>query len=423
MAMRIVVVGGGGREHAITWALARHGHEVVCAPGNPGIAGVAECVAVGAEDVPALVELIGKRRPDLVVVGPEAPLVAGLADAVRALGIPCFGPGTDGAQLEGSKAFTKQLLVDAGVPTAAFRVCTNMAEVDIALTTLGGNVVVKADGLAAGKGVVVCDGAGQARAAAATMLEEGRFGEAGRRVVIERKLRGREASVLAIADGQRLVVLPGAEDHKAVLDGDRGPNTGGMGVVSPTPTMPPELLERVEREVLGPTLAALRARGIDYRGVLYAGIMVDADDGTPWTLEYNCRFGDPEAEPLFVRWQDDPAPWLHGAATGQLPPGAPSFGTGAAVCVIMASHGYPDAPRKGDAITGVEDAESLGDVVVFHAGTKRDGDRLVTSGGRVLAVTASGADVSAARARAYQAVERIRFDGAHYRRDIGARKT
>ncbi|MSP17229.1 MAG: phosphoribosylamine--glycine ligase [Myxococcales bacterium] len=418
--MRILVVGGGGREHALAWALARHGHEVIAAPGNPGIAELAECVPVAAHDVPAQARLAGERRVDLVVVGPEVPLCAGLADLLAARGIPCFGPTAAGAQLEGSKAFSKRFFARHGVPTADFDVCESMEDVERALARLGGEVVVKADGLAAGKGVVVCGDVASARAAARGMIVAGELGEAGRRVVIERRLRGRECSILAITDGERVVMLPSAEDHKTIFDGDEGPNTGGMGVVSPTPVVTPELAERVRREVLEPTVRGLRADGIDYRGVLFAGLMVD-EDGAPSTLEYNCRFGDPETEPLMMRMAGDLAPWLIGAAQGRLPDEELAISPRAAVCVVMAAAGYPATPRLGDEIRGLVAAAALSDVRVFHAGTRADAGRLVTAGGRVLAVTAAGDDVDAARARAYEAVAQLSWDGAQHRRDIGAR--
>jgi phosphoribosylamine--glycine ligase len=403
--MKILVVGGGGREHALVWAMARHGHEIVAAPGNPGIAEVARCAPIAATDLDGQVSL--GRDADLVVVGPEAPLVAGLADRCAAAGVRCFGPGAAGARLEGSKAWSKRFFARHGIPTAEFAVATTPDEVEEALARLGGAVVVKADGLAAGKGVVVCGDVGQARAAASAL---------GLPVVVERRLDGREASIMALSDGKRFVVLPPAEDHKAIFDGDQGPNTGGMGAVSPTPVVTPELLERIERAVLAPTVAGLRQEGIDYRGVLYAGLMI-APDGTPNVLEYNCRFGDPEVEAVLARWDDDPAAWLDGVARGALPWGAPRFRDETAVCVVMSAAGYPGTPRTGDPIRGLERTRAL----VFHAATRRAGAELVTAGGRVLAVTALGADLAAARDRAYAAVAEIDFAGAHFRRDIGAR--
>ncbi len=419
--MKILVVGGGGREHALAWALGRRGHAVVAAPGNPGTARVGRNVAVKADDVDAQVRVARDERVDLVVVGPEAPLCAGIADGMRAVGIPTFGPGRDGARLEGSKAWSKAFFARHGLPSARFFDCRTMAEVDRALDVLGA-AVVKADGLAAGKGVIVAETRDEARAAAAQMIEGGAFGEAGRRVVVEERLPGREASILAIADGHSFVLLPAAEDHKAVLDGDRGPNTGGMGAVSPTPVMTPALVDRARRDVFEPVLHGLRAEGIDYRGVLYAGLMV-APDGTPNVLEFNCRFGDPEVEAILARWTDDPAAWLAGAAAGRLPAGEPEFSPRAAICVVMAAEGYPGTPRAGDPIAGIADAEALGDVEVFHAGTRAADGGVVTAGGRVLAVTAVGDDAPAARARAYAAVAKISWRGVHYRTDIGGRRS
>jgi phosphoribosylamine---glycine ligase len=415
--MRILVVGGGGREHALCHVLARAGHEVIAAPGNPGIAAIVETTPIGAGDLPGLVALASARAVELVVVGPEAPLVAGLGDRLRAAGIPCFGPDADGARLEGSKAWSKQFFARHGVPTAAFAVVKTEAEVDAALARLGTDVVVKADGLAAGKGVVV---GGDVRAAALAMLA-GSLGEAGLTVVIEERITGRELSIFALTDGERSVVLPGAEDHKAVFDGDRGPNTGGMGAVSPAPSFDPALLPRIEREVLAPTLAGLKAERIAYRGVLFAGLMV-RPDGSLSVLEYNCRFGDPETEVILPRLEGDLGAWLFGAAVGALPAGSIAASPRPVVGVVMASAGYPATPTVGDPIRGVDAANALPGVVVFHAGTRHDtGGELVTAGGRVLCVTASGEDLAEARRRAYQAVETIGFAGAHFRRDIGAR--
>ncbi|MCB9563549.1 MAG: phosphoribosylamine--glycine ligase [Kofleriaceae bacterium] len=419
--MKILVIGGGGREHALVWRLARDGHAVIAAPGNPGIEALAPCHPVAVGDLDGLVALASAEAVDLVVVGPEAPLVAGLADRLRAAGVPTFGPSASGARLEGSKVFSKQLFARHGIPTAAFEVCATVAEADAAIARLGGDVVVKADGLAAGKGVVVCSDPDQARAAARDMLEAHRFGASGDRLVIERKLPGREVSILALTDGVRLEVLAPAEDHKTIFDGDRGPNTGGMGTVSPA-WVSDDVVARIRREVLEPTVRGLAAEGIDYRGVLYAGLMV-GDDGTPWCLEYNCRFGDPETQPVLARLQGDLGALLAGAAAGAMPEGTLAWDPRAAVCVVLAAAGYPASPRTGDPIDGLDDPALAGDdVVVFHAGTARRDGRLVTAGGRVLGVTALGDGVEAARRRAYDAVARIRFDGMQLRRDIGARR-
>lgn len=418
--MRVFVVGGGGREHAIAWRLALAGHEVIAAPGNPGIARAGAIESVSASDIEGLTRAIERRRPDLVVVGPEAPLVGGLADRARETGALVFGPGAEAARLEGSKVYAKELFRRHGIRTAEFSVCRSAREVERAARDLGGRVVVKADGLASGKGVVVCDGVDDAVAAGRAILEEGSLGAAGEAVVVERRLAGRELSIMALADGTRYEILAQAEDHKAVWDGDRGPNTGGMGAVSPARHASEALLERVRREIFDPTMAALAAEGIDYRGVLYAGLLIDENEA-PWLLEYNCRFGDPEAQAVFARLRSDPLPHLAGAARGALPAAGLAWDDRAAVCVVLAASGYPSSPRKGDAIEGIAAAEAVGDVWVFHAGTREDANELVTAGGRVLGVTALGEDVARARERAYAAVSEIRFAGVHYRGDIGAR--
>jgi phosphoribosylamine--glycine ligase len=421
--MKILVVGSGGREHALIWSLARSGHRVLCAPGNPGIAAQARCLDVRADALAELEAAATREAVDLVVIGPEAPLVAGLADRLRSAGIAVFGPGADGARLEGSKIFGKEFFQRHGIPTAPFRTCETLRQAEQAIDDIGragAGVVVKADGLAAGKGVVVCSDGDTARRAAHDMLERRRFGAAGARVVIEQRLRGRELSIMAITDGARFELLAQVEDHKALDDGDRGPNTGGMGTVSP-PTWRADdaLMARIAREVFAPTLRGLAAEGIDYRGVLYAGLMIDAH-GQPWMLEYNCRFGDPETQPVLARLQGDLGAWLAGAAAGALPDGAMAWDPRPAVCVILAAAGYPEQPRAGDRITGLE--HGFGDdVLVFHAGTATRDNDLITAGGRVLGVTALAADLASARGRAYDAVARISFPGMQFRRDIGAR--
>lgn len=417
--MKILVIGGGGREHALAWRLAKDGHSVLAAPGNPGIERLARCVDISVDDHAALIELARSERVDLVVVGPEAPLVAGIADKLRAGGILTFGPGAAGAQLEGSKAFSKQFFAKYGIPTARFAVARSVAEADAAIDQLGGNVVVKADGLAAGKGVVVAGDAAAARSAAREMLD-GRFGGAGATLVIEQRIIGREVSVLALTDGKRLEVLPAVEDHKTIFDGDRGPNTGGMGTVSPAWTSD-AATRRVVEDILEPTVRGLRAEGIDYRGVLYAGVMIDAH-GAPWLLEYNCRFGDPETQPIMARAVGDVGVALANAARGDLIPGDLAWDPRAAVCVVVAAAGYPGTVRTGDTLRGPGiDSASPDDVVVFHAGTQRRGNDIVASGGRVLGVTALGETVTRARERAYAVVDAIRLEGKQVRRDIGAR--
>jgi len=420
--MQILVIGSGGREHALVWRLARVGHRVVAAPGNPGIEAIAECIAIAVDDHARLVEAAVARKVDLVVVGPEAPLVAGLADQLRAAGLPTFGPGAAAARLEGSKVFSKQFFARHRIPTAPFAVATSVADADAAIDRICGaaGVVVKADGLAAGKGVVVASGPGEAKAAARAMLEAGRFGDAGRAVVIEQRIVGREVSVLAFTDGVRLEVLPAIEDHKAIFDGDRGPNTGGMGTVSPA-WVTDAITSRIRSEIFEPTLRGLRGDALDYRGVLFAGVMVEPA-GTPYLLEYNCRFGDPETQPIMARMRGDLGAVLLGAARGEMPVGALGWDARMAVCVVVAAAGYPDAARTGDPIGGLEALEN--DVIVFHAGTARRADdgQLVSAGGRVLGVTALGISLEQARSKAYAAVDRIELAGKQVRRDIGARQ-
>jgi phosphoribosylamine--glycine ligase len=418
--MRVLVVGGGGREHALAWKLAgdpRVEH-VLAAPGSAGIAEEAECVGVRADDVEGLARLASERGADLTMVGPEVPLALGIVDRFRREGLRIVGPGAEGARLEASKAFMKKVLTEAGVPTAAYGEFTDARAARAFARELGAPVVVKADGLASGKGVVVCADLDEADAAIRDMLERDRFGSAGRRVVVEEFLEGEEASFIVLTDGIRVVPLAPSQDHKAVGDGDRGPNTGGMGAYSPTPAVDAATADLVVKRLIEPTVAALRARGIDYRGVLYAGLMMTRDG--PKVLEYNVRFGDPETQPLMMRMRGGFADLLEACAEGDLSSARVAWDAGAAVCVVMAAGGYPGDVTKGDVITGIEDAERQAHVKVFHAGTRRDDAGLWrTDGGRVLGVTAMGADIAAAIARAYDAVERIHWSGAHYRRDIG----
>jgi phosphoribosylamine--glycine ligase len=419
--MRTLVIGSGGREHALVWRLARAGHELLAAPGNPGMEDRAACAPIAVDDHARLVEHALAHKVDLVVVGPEAPLVAGLADKLRAAGLLVFGPGASGARLEGSKVFSKQFFARHRIPTAPFAVAASAEEADAAIDRLCGahGVVVKADGLAAGKGVVVAGDAAEARAAARAMLEGRRFGDAGATVVVEQRILGREVSVLVLTDGHRLEVLPTIEDHKTIFDGDRGPNTGGMGTVSPS-WVTDALMARIRSEILEPTLRGLRADAIDYRGVLFAGVMIEPS-GAPYLLEYNCRFGDPEVQPIMARMRGDLGAVLLGAARGEMPVGALAWDARVAVCVVVAAAGYPATPRTGDPIDGLGAID--GEVIVFHAGTARRADgQLVSAGGRVLGVTALGISVDQARAKAYAAVDRIDLAGKQVRRDIGARQ-
>jgi phosphoribosylamine--glycine ligase len=408
--VKTLVIGPGGREHALAWALSRDPGvtEVHAAPGNPGIAGVATLHPVDALDGAAVAALAVDLGVDLVVVGPEAPLVAGVADAVRAAGIACFGPSREAAQLEGSKAFAKAIMEAAGVPTAAARVCTTAAEAAAALDELGSPYVVKDDGLAAGKGVVVTDDRAAALAHAAAC----------ERVVIEEFLDGPEVSLFAITDGTTVYPLQPAQDFKRIRDDDQGPNTGGMGAYTPLPWAPEGLVDEVLRTVLQPTVDEMARRGTPFAGLLYAGLAMTTRGVR--VVEFNARFGDPETQPLMALLDSPLSPLLRGAATGTLadvPP--PSWKPGAAVAVVMASAGYPESSSSGDVIVGTETLDREPDVHVLHAGTARnDAGQLVTAGGRVLAVTAVGSDIADARAKAYEGVRSISFPGAQFRTDI-----
>ena len=418
--MRVLVVGGGGREHALAWKLAQSPkvERVYAAPGNAGIGRIGECVPIEAEDVRALADFAERERIDLTVVGPEAPLVAGIVDEFESRGLKIFGPRREAAMIEGSKAFAKEICVEAGVPVPEFEVFDSPEEAEEYIRKRGRGVVVKADGLAAGKGSLVCSTVEEAVEAVRAIMVERRFGEAGRRVVIEERLVGEEATVKAFVDGERMTIrlMPAAQDYKPVFDGDRGPNTGGMGCYAPMPLVDERMAQKVEREVIKPVIEALKRRGITYKGVLYAGLML-TDEG-PKVLEFNCRFGDPEAQVVLPLLRTDLVEVLEAVIEGRLSEVPLQWSEERCVCVVMASRGYPGAYEKGKAIEGLEEAEALEGVVVFHAGTKFKDGRLVTAGGRVLGVTALGGSFEEARRRAYEAVSRIRFEGAHFRRDI-----
>jgi phosphoribosylamine--glycine ligase len=419
MKRRVLVLGSGGREHALAWALGRSPSvgQVLVAPGNAGCRDGIEARPIASLEPAQVVALCRQEKPDLVVVGPEAPLCAGVVDALDQEGVLAFGPRAAGARLEGSKAFMKRMAHAAGIPTAAFDITSDYAEAERIIDARPRARVVKADGLAAGKGAVVTTSASEAKAAARAMLVDGVFGAAGRSIVIEDLLEGVEMSVHAVCDGERYLVLPVARDHKRVGDGDQGPNTGGMGAVAPL-DVDDTLRRRIAEEVIEPTLAAMRAAGAPYRGVLYAGLMI-ASDGTPMLLEHNVRFGDPETQVLMLLAGGDLAELLASAARGALEPGALAIRDEAAAVVVLAAGGYPDAPRKGDAIHGLEAAADSPGATVFHAGTAQQADGIVTAGGRVLGVGAIGPTISAACRNAYRAVAHIEFAGMHYRRDIG----
>src|SRR5512143_2981084 len=414
--MRILVVGSGGREHALAWKISQSPllRKLYCAPGNPGMAQLAELVPVPATDVEGLVREARRLRVDLVVVGPEAPLVLGLADQLAKAGVPVFGPSAAAAEIEGSKAFAKEVMLSAGIPTAEHATFTELAPAVAFARARGGRVVVKADGLAAGKGVVVAGSAEEAEAALRDMLVARVHGSAGAKVVLEERLEGAEASVIGFADGERVRLLPAAQDHKRVADGDRGPNTGGMGAFSPTHRVTPEVAREVEERVLLPTLRELARRGRPFRGALYAGLML-----TPRglrVLEFNARLGDPETQPILMRLAGDLVPALVASAQGDLSKVELPCDPRAAVGVVLAAEGYPTRPVGGDALDGLAGPFDDG-VQVFHAGTALAPDgRIVTSGGRVLTVCALGEGLAEARERSYAALARIRLRGGHYRR-------
>ncbi|MFM8414751.1 MAG: phosphoribosylamine--glycine ligase [Planctomycetota bacterium] len=415
---RVLVVGGGGREHAIAWKLARDGAEVLVAPGNAGTAAVAENVAVSADDIPGLVALARDRGVDLTVVGPEAPLVAGIVDAFTAAGLRIFGPTAAAAQLEGSKIFCKQILHRGDVPTAMFREFRSAAAARTFLEAReDAPVVVKADGLAAGKGVFVCDDRAAALEAVATLADDRQFAKAASGILIEERLDGIEVSVLAITDGRTIVTLPPLQDHKAAHDGDTGPNTGGMGAYCPTPFVDAALLAEIEARILVPTVHTMRRAKVPFHGVLYAGLMLTAQG--PKVLEFNARFGDPECEALLMRLDSSLLELLDAATDRRLEAVSPPvWRDGASVTVVMASEGYPGRVETGRPIRGLAAAAALEGVEVFHAATRLDGGETVTTGGRVLAVTAADSSLARAKLRAYTAVKEIRWAGGWCRKDI-----
>ncbi|MDO1558802.1 phosphoribosylamine--glycine ligase [Brevundimonas sp. 2R-24] len=419
--MNILLVGSGGREHALAWKIRKSPlvRRLVIAPGNPGMERLGELRPVAVTDTDALVALAREIAADLVVVGPEAALEPGLADQLARVGIPCFGPTRRAAQLETSKAFTKGLCDRHGIPTAAYSAHTELASAKAALQAMSPPYVIKADGLAAGKGVAISPDLRDAEAEVERMLG-GRFGQAGARVVIEEFMEGEEASLFALCDGTRALLLGGAQDHKRAFDGDMGPNTGGMGAYSPAPVFTPEFVEAAETEIVQPAVRAMAEEGMPFRGVLFAGLM--ATDQGPKLVEFNARFGDPECQVLMLRLESDLVPYLLAAAKGDLSGlPEPRFTSRTAVCVVMAAKGYPDSPLAGSTIRGA-DQDFGPDVQVFHAGTGRKPDgTLCATGGRVLNVSALGEDVADARAKAYAAIRKIDWPGGFYRSDIGWR--
>jgi phosphoribosylamine---glycine ligase len=419
--MKILVVGGGGREHAIAWRLAADSTspELFCAPGNAGTDSFATNLPIASDAIEALVEWAGVNRPDLTVIGPEIPLCLGLTDALEAEGLRVFGPSQAAARIEGSKSFSKEIMRCAGVPTARCATFTDADAAVAALTEYALPVVIKADGLAAGKGVIIAASREEAESTIRGMLVESSFGAAGSEILIEEFLQGEEASILALVDGEHAVLLPSSQDHKRAFDNDQGPNTGGMGAYSPAPVVTDDLAPFIKERIIMPVVREMQRRGTPYKGVLYAGLMIDGD--TVNVLEFNARFGDPETEAVLPRISGDIIPALEACIDGTLDDSLISVRDDAAVTVVMASPGYPGAYPKGVPVAGLEAAGAVGECVVFHAGTRRTNGAVVTAGGRVLSVTALGPDLRTAVDRAYQAVSLIAFDGAHYRSDIARR--
>lgn len=419
--MQVLVIGGGGREHTLVWKLAQSKKvtKLYAAPGNPGMKDLAECVDLDIADLDGLADWAEKHAIDLTVVGPEAPLVAGIVDVFKARGLTIFGPSAKAAEIEGSKIFSKELMEKYGVPTAFFKVCDNLADARAFVEEKGAPIVIKADGLAAGKGVVVAMTRDEALAALDEMMGAHKFGSAGNRVVIEEFMEGEEASLLAFTDGKTIVPMLAAQDHKRVNDGDQGPNTGGMGAYCPAPVMTDALKEKTVKEVLRPIVDALAKEGRPYSGCLYAGLMIKGDSVK--VVEFNARFGDPETQVVLPLLKSDLAEIMVACANGTLTPDLVEWSDKAAVCVVMASGGYPSSYKKGIPITGLKAANAMDDVVVFHAGTREEDGKILTNGGRVLGVTAVADDIPSAQQKAYDAVDKIHFDGAHYRQDIAWR--
>lgn len=419
--MQVLVIGGGGREHTLVWKLAQSKKvtKLYAAPGNPGMKDLAECVDLDIADLDGLADWAEKHAIDLTVVGPEAPLVAGIVDVFKARGLTIFGPSAKAAEIEGSKIFSKELMEKYGVPTAFFKVCDNLADARAFVEEKGAPIVIKVDGLAAGKGVVVAMTRDEALAALDEMMGAHKFGSAGNRVVIEEFMEGEEASLLAFTDGKTIVPMLAAQDHKRVNDGDQGPNTGGMGAYCPAPVMTDALKEKTVKEVLRPIVDALAKEGRPYSGCLYAGLMIKGDSVK--VVEFNARFGDPETQVVLPLLKSDLAEIMVACANGTLTPDLVEWSDKAAVCVVMASGGYPASYKKGIPITGLKAANAMDDVVVFHAGTREEDGKILTNGGRVLGVTAVADDIPSAQQKAYDAVDKIHFDGAHYRQDIAWR--
>jgi len=419
--MKLLVIGGGGREHALVWKLRQSPHieKIYCAPGNGGIGQDAECVPVDQKSLESMVALADRLRPDLTIVGPELPLQLGVVDEFTRRGWPVFGPTKAAAQLETSKSFAKEFMQRRRIPTAHYAICSSMNDVKSALSRFSAPIVVKADGLAAGKGVVICKTKDEAASVAGEMLSGKMVGDAGSRVVLEECLQGDELSFLVISDGEHVAPLVAAQDHKRIGDGDTGPNTGGMGAYSFPALLDEQMTHWLTHYIATPVIEGMKAEGMEYKGILYCGLMMTARG--PMVLEFNCRFGDPETQPILMRMESDLLEAIEASIEGRLSDADLRWSNDASVCVVMASGGYPGTIEVGKRVTGVEDAEKTEGVKVFHAGTSaRDGE-FFTAGGRVLGVTARAPGLKAAVERAYEAVGKIHFDGAHYRQDIAAR--
>ncbi len=419
--MRVLVIGGGGREHALVWKISQSPKvtDIYCAPGNAGTAEIAKNVPIAADQINQLLEFAEKNEIGLTVVGPEQPLVMGIVDQFQEKGLRVFGPTACAAELEGSKAFSKDIMKKYDLPTAKYKTFTSHDLARKYFDKETGPIVVKASGLAAGKGVILCQNAEEGLNAVDTIMKDKSFGEAGDQVVIEEFLEGQEVSVLAFSDGNTVLLMDSAQDHKAALDGDKGPNTGGMGACSPAPVFTDIMHQKVRDKIMLPLVRAMKSEGRSYQGILYAGLMLTKHG--PKILEFNARFGDPETQPLLVRMESDIVPLFEACVDGTLDQYDLKWKPESSVCVVMAAKGYPGSYEKGKEISGLDEAGTLPDVTVFHAGTKEEGGKILTSGGRVLGVTATGADTPSAIKKAYEAVSKIQWDGIHYRKDIGYR--
>ncbi len=423
--MKVMVIGGGGREHCLVWKISQSPlvDKVYCAPGNGGTASISENVNISPTDINGLMKFAEEENIDLTIVGPEAPLVAGIVDAFKSRDLKIFGPDKEAAMLEGSKVFAKEMMRKFGVPTADFKVFDNPEEAKEYIKKRGAPVVVKADGLAAGKGVVVADSVDQACEAVDTIMVKRKFSDAGNRVVVEECLSGEEASILALVDGETFLTLVSSQDHKPIFEGDKGPNTGGMGAYSPAPLVTDEVFDKIKTEVFSPLIAGMNREGKVFKGILYAGLMIK--DGQPYVLEFNVRFGDPETQAILPKLKSDTVEGMLAVTDGTLGKFNFSWDERFCICVVLASGGYPGVYEKGKVISGIDEASKMEDVFIFHAGTKREkrpeGETFVTSGGRVLNVVALADSIEEAQRKVYAAVEKIHFDKMYYRRDIGSK--